>query len=39
VFSLFFFRLLYWVGIVLTSAGVVTLVVLFVIDARRKKLW
>jgi hypothetical protein len=39
MFSLFFFRVLYWIGIVLTSLGILTLIGLFVIDAGRKKLW
>lgn len=39
MFSLLFFTVLYWIGIVLTSVGILTLVVLFVIDAGRKELW
>jgi len=39
VFSLAFFSVLYWIGIVLTSAGILTLIVLFLIDAGRKELW
>jgi hypothetical protein len=39
MFSVVFFELLYWVGISLTVAGVIALIVLFASDAGRKRLW